>query len=88
MLFGTKSVDSKAEKRPFLSHKTNNISHFVGSDPTGKFHKKLLALGLTEEDIAQTPATVMAVLKCFYRRGYSDTSSDSRHYRRNFPRQK
>jgi hypothetical protein len=36
MLFGTKSVDSKAEKRPFLSHKTNNISHFVGSDPTGK----------------------------------------------------
>jgi hypothetical protein len=35
MLFGTKSVDSKAEKRPFLSHKTNNISHFVGSDPTG-----------------------------------------------------
>jgi hypothetical protein len=28
-----------------------------------EFHKKLLALGLTEEDIAQTPAAVMAVLK-------------------------
>lgn len=28
-----------------------------------EFHKKLLALGLTEEDIALTPAAVMAVLK-------------------------
>ena len=30
---------------------------------TDEFHKKLLALGLTEEEIAQTPAAVMAVLK-------------------------
>jgi hypothetical protein len=35
MYFEPNPVDSKAEKRAFLSHKTNNISHFMGSDPTG-----------------------------------------------------
>jgi hypothetical protein len=35
MLFGTKSVDSKAEKRAFFSNKINGSRGLEGSDPTG-----------------------------------------------------
>jgi hypothetical protein len=35
MLFGTKSVGSKAEKRAFFSNKINGSRGLEGSDPTG-----------------------------------------------------
>ena len=44
MLFGTKPVDSKAEKRAFLRYKINEINHFEGSDPTGSVELDVVSL--------------------------------------------